>query len=124
MGSLRDPAGFDAWFDRILVNVCRDRLRRRGRIRFVALDDYAHDRATADPFRRFLDGDEVLRALDGLDADHRAVIMLRYWADLTVDDIAARLGWPAGTVKSRLHRALGHIRARLPKDAHEPEATA
>ena len=34
LGSLRDPAGFQAWFDRILVNICRDRLRRRGRIRF------------------------------------------------------------------------------------------
>lgn len=124
IGSLRDPAGFDAWFDRILVNVCRDRLRRRGRIRFVALDENAHDRPMADPFRRLLDGDQLLSALDGLDADQRAVIVLRFWADLTVDDIADRLGWPAGTVKSRLHRALGHIRARLPQDVREPEATA
>jgi RNA polymerase sigma-70 factor (ECF subfamily) len=120
-GSLRNPALFDAWLDRILVNVCRDRLRRRGRVRFVVLDDYAYDRPTADPFHRLLDGDEVLRAIDGLDADHRAVIILRFWADLTVDDIADRLGWPAGTVKSRLHRALEHVRARLPADSREPE---
>jgi RNA polymerase sigma-70 factor (ECF subfamily) len=121
MGSLRDPTGFDAWFDRILVNACRDRLRRRGRIRFVALSESAHDRPTADPFRELLDSDEALRALDGLEPDHRAVIVLRYWADLTVDDIAARLGWPAGTVKSRLHRALAHVRSQLAADVRGAE---
>src|SRR5436853_5099879 len=38
---LRDPARFGAWFDSILINRCRDRLRRRGRVRFIALPDDA-----------------------------------------------------------------------------------
>jgi RNA polymerase sigma-70 factor (ECF subfamily) len=48
-----------------------------------------------------------------LDADHRIVVVLRYWADLSVDEIAARLDVPAGTVKSRLHYSLRSMRPRL-----------
>jgi RNA polymerase sigma-70 factor (ECF subfamily) len=39
--------------------------------------------------------------------------VLRYWADLTVDDIGKRLGIPSGTVKSRLHHAIGRLREEL-----------
>jgi RNA polymerase sigma-70 factor (ECF subfamily) len=49
----------------------------------------------------------------GLDDDLRTVVVLRFWADLTVDEIARRTGTRPGTVKSRLHRALGHMRAQL-----------
>jgi RNA polymerase sigma-70 factor (ECF subfamily) len=113
--SLRDPVGFQAWFDRILVNVCRDRLRRRGKVRLVAMDDAQGIGAVRDPFRAILDRDEVLRAMASLDADHRIVLVLHYWADLTVEGVAERLGWPVGTVKSRLHRGLATMRSRLDK---------
>ena len=106
VGSLRDPEGFRPWFDRILVNVCRDRLRRRRRIRFIPLDGAADVRAAGDPFAAILDRDEALGTLDVLDADERMVVILHYWADLTLLAVAERLGWPVGTVKSRLHRAL------------------
>jgi DNA-directed RNA polymerase specialized sigma24 family protein len=53
------------------------------------------------------------RAIARLDADHRIVVVLRYWADLSVDEIAARLDVPSGTVKSRLHYALRSMRPRL-----------
>jgi RNA polymerase sigma-70 factor, ECF subfamily len=115
--SLRDPAGFQAWFDRILVNVCRDRLRRRGKVRLVELDEAQSISAVRDPFRTFLDRDEVLRAMASLDEDHRIVIVLHYWADLTLDAVAERVGWPVGTVKSRLHRGLATMRSRLDRAA-------
>jgi len=50
------------------------------------------------------------------------VVVLRFWADLPLDTIAERLGWPLGTVKSRLHRALGRLREthdREQRDAAE-----
>ena len=107
--SLRDPDRFFAWFTRILVNVCRERLRAqtRSRVREVAVaaDPGIGDRPGApgpDIVLRGAIGD----ALAGLDPDHRIVVVLRYWADLTVDEIADRVGVPAGTVKSRLHYAL------------------
>ena len=121
-GSLRDASSFQAWFDRILVNVCRDRLRRERRIRFIALDGVAEAGHT-DPFKRVLDADELVRGIAGLDVNLRAVVILRFWADLSVDDIALRLDWPVGTVKSRLHRALARMRAEL-EAGGEREVTA
>jgi RNA polymerase sigma-70 factor (ECF subfamily) len=113
-GSLRDPDGFDAWLDRILVNVCRDLMRRRRTVRWISLDPTIHDGATSDPFRSVLDRDSLLSAVRVLDADERVVIILHYWADLTLEAVGQRTGWPIGTVKSRLHRALERLRAAEP----------
>jgi RNA polymerase sigma-70 factor (ECF subfamily) len=111
--SVRDPAGFQAWFDRILVNVCRDRIRQRGRVRLIAMDDAISAEMTRDPFRGIADRDGVLWAMAALEDDLRIVILLHYWADLTLDGVAERVGWPVGTVKSRLHRGLAAMRGRL-----------
>lgn len=108
--SLRSVDGFDAWFDRILLNVCRDRLRRRTRIRWIALDRDAQDGVASDPFCRVLEHDALLGALEALDRDERAIVVLHYWGDLPLDEVARRMGTPLGTVKSRLHRALEHLR--------------
>jgi RNA polymerase sigma factor (sigma-70 family) len=112
-GSLRDVDRFDPWFGRILVNGCRDRLRARSRRRVVdlgrELNETEHPRA-ADVADAAVARDAVARALDGLDPDQRIVVALRFHADLTVPAIAATLGIPEGTVKSRLHHALGRLR--------------
>lgn len=110
--SLRDRSRFGAWFDRILVNECRDRLRRRGLVRFVPIDADA-ERPARDPFQAIIERDAVLAALSDLTPDERIVVVLRFWADLSLDAIADRLGLPLGTVKSRLHRSLGRLRERL-----------
>jgi RNA polymerase sigma-70 factor (ECF subfamily) len=111
--SLRDLERAQAWFDRILVNVCRDRLRqRRPRVRWADVDEGLPSPA-ADPFAALLARDAVLRGMSGLPVDQRIVVLLRFWADLPVDAIAERLGVPAGTVKSRLHYAMRGMRAAL-----------
>lgn len=113
---LRDPGRFDAWFRRILVNGCRDRLRARARHRVVNLGRELgdHDHPTmADPSDSAMTRDMLERALDQLDPDHQVVVTLRFGADLTVPAIAATLGIPEGTVKSRLHHALGRLRAGI-----------
>lgn len=111
--SLRNLAAAQAWFDRILVNGCRDRLRqRRTRVRWAEMDEGLPSPA-ADPFAALLARDAVLRATSGLPIDQRMVVVLRFWADLPVDAIAERLGVPAGTVKSRLHYAMRAMRIAL-----------
>jgi RNA polymerase sigma-70 factor (ECF subfamily) len=107
--SLHDPDKFRAWFDRIVVNICRDRLRRRRIVRFVPIDGDAA--ARNDPFAAVLARDAVLRHLDVLGPDERPIVVLHYWADLALEDVALRLEIPVGTVKSRLHRALERMRA-------------
>jgi RNA polymerase sigma-70 factor (ECF subfamily) len=109
---LRSWDDFQAWFDRILVNVCRDRLRRRRLISFIPIGG-EHDRPTGDQFQRVLAQDELLRAMAVLDADLRTVVVLRFWADLSVDAIAQRVGAPSGTVKSRLNRAMAAMRGAV-----------
>jgi RNA polymerase sigma-70 factor (ECF subfamily) len=110
---LRDPAGFQAWFDRILVNICRDRLRRSRIVRRIAVVDEPIRNQASDPYDQLIREHDLLAAMDVLDVDLRTVVVLRFWADLKVDDIAERLGWPSGTVKSRLHRAIDTMRDAL-----------
>ena len=122
--TLRDPGAFEPWFERILVNACRERIRQRvrGRVRAIrpvaVPDGDDEDSARADPTApddaaNLGTRAAVADALAGLDADHRIVVVLRYWADLTVDQIADRVGVPAGTVKSRLHYALRTLHPEL-----------
>jgi RNA polymerase sigma-70 factor (ECF subfamily) len=118
--SLHSWDDFQAWFDRILVNLCRDRLRRRRVLSFTPMAS-EHDRPDVDQFQQVIAHDEVLRAMSVLDADLRTVVVLRYWADLPVDAIAQRVGAPSGTVKSRLNRALGLMRDAVAADARRAE---
>jgi RNA polymerase sigma factor (sigma-70 family) len=59
------------------------------------------------------DIDETWGAVTGLPARERAAVVLRYWLDMSESDIAAALGWPNGTVKSTLHRALKRLEKGL-----------
>ena len=115
--SLRDPAGFQAWFDRILVNICRDRLRRRNRIRFIDIEGAAEPASTGDPFGAFIERDAILSAMTGMRDECRQVVVLHYWADLPLADIAGRLGMPLGTVKSRLFEGREHLRTSTGRQA-------
>jgi RNA polymerase sigma-70 factor (ECF subfamily) len=117
-GTLRDLESFEGWLDRIVVNACMDRMRRRKVIRFVDLEAGA-EVAGRDPFRDFLARDELGRALDVLTPEQRAAVVLRFWRDLPVDQIAVLMGCPPGTIKSRLHNALAALRGRLERDARE-----
>jgi RNA polymerase sigma-70 factor, ECF subfamily len=110
-GSLRDPDRFGGWFQRILVNVCRDRLReqrRRPTAALVEVQAPALDAIGSVDDRLVLDA-----AFDRLSPDHRVVLALRYYGDRTVDQIAELLGIPVGTVKSRLHVAVERMREAL-----------
>src|SRR5262245_32354953 len=117
--TLRDPARFEQWFDRILVNACRDRLRARGR---QATDISVEvSLATGDHAARTEDQAALDAAIATLSPDHQVVVVLRYFRDLTIEDIAGRLGIPSGTVLSRLHYALKRLHATL--DADDSERT-
>jgi RNA polymerase sigma-70 factor (ECF subfamily) len=110
-GSLRDPARFDAWFGRILVNTCRDRLRRAKRRQSSDLSPELA--VSADAYRQAEDRDQIASALAHLSVEHRVVVALRYYRDLSTRQIAEQLGLAEGTVSSRLHHALRQMRAEL-----------
>jgi len=111
--SLRDPARFDAWSDRILVNACRLTLRRRARIRVRevtlgpvdGLTDPPGLPAVAPPDQRTTAQDELERAFESLSIDERTLLVLHHLDERPLAEIAERLGIPIGTAKSRLHQA-------------------
>lgn len=115
--SLRDSRTADGWFTRILVNVCRDELRRRAR-RPRAIE--LQPALSHGPALKAVDA-ELRPALARLTPDEQSLLALRFGGDLTVPEIAAQLMIPEGTVKSRLHYALAHLRAALDAERRADE---
>lgn len=115
--ALRDLDRFDAWLHRILVR-CAYRVakRERGRIDRTRIAE-AYDPTTPDPAGNFVDRDEIDRGFRRLRAEYRAVLVAHHYLGLSDEEAADVLGVPAGTVKSRLHRATAAMRAALEADA-------
>lgn len=109
MGGFRLGSPIKPWLMRILVNRVLA-LQRRRSLPSVPIED-ANEPGAADPEMASVDArDAVRRGLETLTAEHRRVVVLRYFAELSVPEIAGTLGWREGTVKSRLHRALAQLR--------------
>lgn len=100
---VRDPVGY---LQRSVVNLAISVLRRRRTASSAPMPVAA---VTVNP-----EIDETWAAVAALPVRERAVVVLRYWLDLSEADIAASLDWPNGTVKSTLHRALKRLREELP----------
>jgi RNA polymerase sigma-70 factor (ECF subfamily) len=114
--SLREPERLEAWAYRLLVRACQDELRkRRGRppVLHILPDDGAVDHSIVS----VADRDQLERAFRNLSAEQRAVVVLHYYRDLTLGEIADALGIPIGTVRSRLHYARRSMRAAIEADA-------
>lgn len=103
----------DAYVYRMLLNGLRDSRRSRWFRSTTAYDEPPAERTPAGPdaAERVAVADAVHRALGSLTKSHRDVVVLRYFAQLSERQTAEALGIPAGTVKSRLSRALAHLAA-------------
>ena len=116
LGTFRAGAAFRPWLLRIVANETRNAIRsrsRRSRREELAapLDvvlDPAEEAVSLERRR------ELLAAVRSLPESFRLVVTCRYLLDLDEQETAVVLGWPRGTVKSRLHRALGRLRDSLP----------
>ena len=110
---LRDPVRFDAWLHRLLVNACKDQVRRRQR-RPIEVPVLPIDHATSvDDLGRLVDRDELERAFLELSVEQRAALVLTHYVGLSAPEIAAILGIPAGTVHSRLHYGARAMRSAI-----------
>ena len=116
----RDGSPFRPWLMRILYRHALDVMeKQRSYLHPLSLDDgveiegHAGSDSIIDLQEQVALRDEVRLALTKLSKDQRRVIALRYGADLTELDIAEVLGWPVGTVKSRLNRARERLRTLL-----------
>jgi RNA polymerase sigma factor (sigma-70 family) len=117
--TLHDPDAFDAWLHRLLVRACIDEARRlrRHRVDVELFDLNAAGPSIAGHESAVVNRDQLERGFHRLTPELRAVIVLHHYLDLPLPAVAASLGIPLGTAKSRLHRALGLLRAALDADA-------
>lgn len=92
---LRDPDRFGPWLHRLLIHACHDQLRRT-RHEIPAEELRPDHGAITDAIASFGEHDEIDRGLRRLTNDQRIVVVLRYYADLSEEDIAQALGVPAG----------------------------
>jgi RNA polymerase sigma-70 factor (ECF subfamily) len=98
---LRDVGRFDPWLSRIVINRCRDTLRRRNRSREVGLDSVT----LTGVLEPDLDLTDLNAAFERLNADQRHILVLHHLHQEPVASIAQRLAIPVGTAKWRLHAA-------------------
>ena len=103
--SLRDPDRLESWLVRILVNQCRDILRRRRESSALALEPSVEDTLCEDL--------QLRMALKQLPGKYRLLLVLRYMEGWPVKEIACMLRLPQGLVTSRLHQARKALRVKL-----------
>ncbi|MCI3932615.1 RNA polymerase sigma factor [Streptomyces sp. AN091965] len=128
LGRFRDGSAFKPWLLAIVANETRNTVRSAARRRSVTVREAALTEPeplipeSADPAVATLERERraaLLSALDGLSEHHRLVVTYRYLLDMDEEETAQALGWPRGTVKSRLSRALRRLERLVPAASAE-----
>jgi RNA polymerase sigma-70 factor (ECF subfamily) len=112
LSALRDPARFEAWLHRVLVRECykhgqreRRRVQVEGQVQSLTVE--------TDPSHQSIVSDQIERGFSRLSVEHRTVLVLHHYLGYTFPEIAATMGVPVGTVKSRVSRACAAMREAL-----------
>jgi RNA polymerase sigma-70 factor (sigma-E family) len=121
LADLRDPARFPSYLNRTLVTMSASRHRRRRRER-LALQRFVPARPQVEVVAESTD--LVWETLQALPTRQRAAIVLRFYQDLTEDQISETMGCPRGTVKSLIFRGLKSMKKSLGGDVSEATATS
>jgi len=117
VGSLRDDAKFGSWLFGIAHQKCQQHFRRPARTEpfpdtaeeaFIASDE-----SPAEQLIRLEQQEEFMTLVNDLTPEHRAVLLLHFLEEFSLDEISTVTGVTLGTVKSRLHYAKKALRALL-----------
>lgn len=125
ISKLKEPKFFQTWLIRILINTCNDELKRL-KVQIPMNEEiiYNHlkdlDDSTEPGGRADLQRLDILEALDHLDTKYRQVIELKYFEDLTIQQIAVALERPEGTIKTWLIQSYKQLKEYLQErgDSH------
>jgi RNA polymerase sigma factor (sigma-70 family) len=110
-----------AWLFRVTTNLCFNMVRDRKRRGAILEGMHKVDRTHADQLDQVFQGErreEVLAAIETMTPDHRAILLLRYYDDLSYAEIADVLEIKLGTVMSRLSRARSRLLGAMGEDTH------
>lgn len=110
---LREEQYFSTWLARILINTCKDLLKKKSRV-ILMEREVLEDRTS--PYMPEDGSSELLELIKGLDEKYKTVLMLRYYRDYSVKQIAELLECPEGTVKTNIHRGIGQLREKMKEE--------
>lgn len=102
--TLKKDEYFKTWITRILINECNSIFRKNKR--FVVLEEEGQGNGYKDDYENI----DLTRAINSLNEELKATVVLFYFEDMTTKEIADILDVPEGTVRSRLTRARGKLR--------------
>ena len=103
--SVKEEKYFSTWITRILINTALEAIRKNNKV--VIFDKLIIEPVQSSQQEERMD---LLKAIRNLDEKYKTVIILKYYHDLTVSDIAEIVQYPEGTVKTNLHRGLNELK--------------
>ena len=111
IAKVKEASYFSTWLTRILINTSLDYLKMKNKV--IPIEQDAVERIESVEKIGTEARLDLQHAIELLDDKYKTVIMLRYYQDLTVKQIAELLEYPEGTVKTNLHRAVNKLRGNL-----------
>ncbi len=110
---LKQPEFFNTWITRIIVNASLDYIKKRNRLVYIVDEKELEKNATED--MEYID---LYKAVDSLEGLYKTVIILKYFEDLKIKDIAKVLDITESNVKNYIHKALKQLRVDLKEDEY------
>lgn len=108
IGTVKEPGYFNTWISKIVVNTCKDFIKKNSKIINLDIQEYLSDNSYVE--ENFECKDELHEALKKLSDRDRELLILRYIDDKSLKDISAKKNIPLGTVKSGINRAIKKMR--------------
>jgi RNA polymerase sigma-70 factor (ECF subfamily) len=111
--NLKEPSFFNTWLTRILINTSLDCINKNSKV--VSFEE----NISADTLTISKDDEQIIDlkvAVDKLQGEYKTIVILKYFQDMTLKEIANILQRPLGTVKTKLHRALCELRLDLKEE--------
>lgn len=110
---LKQPEFFNTWITKIIVNASLDYIKKRNRLIYIAEEKELEKNAIED--MEYID---LYKAVDSLEGLYKTVIILKYFEDLKIKDIAKVLDITESNVKNYIHKALKQLRVDLKEDEY------
>ncbi|MGL5380680.1 sigma-70 family RNA polymerase sigma factor [Clostridium sp.] len=102
VSKLKNPKVFRTWITRILINICIDEIRKDSNVTELNSEAPLASEVSGISIEEKLD---LYQAIDALKPEYKTVVILKYFNDLSVDEISETVDCPVNTVKTRLSRA-------------------
>jgi len=110
---LKEPRFFNTWLTRILINCSLDYIKKNKKVVDFQMCTVFDEKVKDENKEEVID---LHNALDKLNENCKTIVILKYFQDLTITEVAEVLQCPIGTIKTNLHKALSQLRISLKEE--------